>query len=289
MKERDSMDITLFKDVNDYLLQAEDYLRKEEAANNLILGVALQVRQNPKAYGQEQPFMAVVHAGGEIQAVALMTPPYNLLVYSENINNRQAYETIIDTLQRENIYVPGVVGEKERMDLFCKLWKERTGKDYQLYMAQRVYALHSVTFPDGVPGSMRAAEESDLKLLEAWTAAFYEESLPGQEPPDLKQYTLDYFRKGAFYLWIDGEQPVSTASGIRPQGKNISVSLVYTPPEFRRRGYASAVVAALSQKKLDEGYSYCTLFTDLSNPTSNDIYQKIGYRPVCDYMMYHFS
>ena len=62
--------------------------------------------------------MAVVHAGGEIQAVALMTPPYNLLVYSENINNRQAYETIIDTLQRENIYVPGVVGEKETYGSF---------------------------------------------------------------------------------------------------------------------------------------------------------------------------
>ena len=141
------------------------------------------------------------------------------------------------------------LAKKKRMDLFCKLWKERTGKDYQLYMAQRVYALHSVTFPDGVPGSMRAAEESDLKLLEAWTAAFYEESLPGQEPPDLKQYTLDYFRKGAFYLWIDGEQPVSTASGIRPQGKNISVSLVYTPPEFRRRGLCFCCCSGLKSEK----------------------------------------
>jgi len=57
---------------------------------------------------------------------------------------------------------------------------------------------------------------------------------------------------------------------------------VYTPPEFRGRGYASALVAALSQAMLDAGYHFCTLFTDLANPTSNHIYQAIGYQPVCD-------
>ena len=55
-------------------------------------------------------------------------------------------------------------------------------------------------------------------------------------------------------------------------------------PEFRGRGYASNCVAALTQKMLDQGRKFCFLYTDLSNPTSNKIYQQIGYRPVCDWM-----
>ena len=69
---------------------------------------------------------------------------------------------------------------------------------------------------------------------------------------------------------------------IRPTPHGISVGGVYTPPEQRRHGYASSCVAALSQQLLDAGCEFCSLFTDLGNPTSNDIYQQIGYRPVCD-------
>ena len=283
------MQIATFNDIHNYLAQAEEYLRREEAVNNLILGVALRLRKSLNVYGEEKPFMAVVCTEEGIQAAALMTPPYNLLVYSENKNNHQAYELIIETLQREGIHVPGVVGEKECMSLFCALWKKQTGMDCHLVMAQRVYALYEVTFPQGTAGNMREADQSDLDLLTAWTTAFHDESLPGQGPPDPRKYVEEMLQEKTFYIWMDEDQPVSTASGIRPQGNSISIGLVYTPPEFRRRGYASAVVAALSQKKLNEGYKYCTLFTDLSNPTSNDIYQKIGYKPISDHMMYHFG
>jgi uncharacterized protein len=69
----------------------------------------------------------------------------------------------------------------------------------------------------------------------------------------------------------------------------MSISLVYTPPPYRGRGYASNCVAALSQHLLDEGWKKCSLVTDLANPVSNSIYQKIGYRPVCDFTEYLFA
>jgi predicted GNAT family acetyltransferase len=84
------------------------------------------------------------------------------------------------------------------------------------------------------------------------------------------------------------DEPVSMAGSARPVGKGITIGLVYTPPEKRRKGYAAALVAALSQHMLDSGYEYCTLFTDLANPTSNEIYQRIGYRPIADYDTYLF-
>jgi predicted GNAT family acetyltransferase len=56
---------------------------------------------------------------------------------------------------------------------------------------------------------------------------------------------------------------------------------VYTAREQRGRGYASAGVAAVSRLLLDRGARVC-LFTDQANPTSNRIYEALGFRPVVD-------
>jgi predicted GNAT family acetyltransferase len=90
------------------------------------------------------------------------------------------------------------------------------------------------------------------------------------------------------YIWED-EKPVSMAAQVRPTSNGTSVSLVYTPPEFRQRGYATACVASVSQLLLDSGWKFCALFTNLANPASNRLYQNIGYRPVCDFDEYVFS
>jgi predicted GNAT family acetyltransferase len=79
------------------------------------------------------------------------------------------------------------------------------------------------------------------------------------------------------------------AARTRPTPRGESISYVYTPPEHRRRGYATAVVARLSQEILDEGKQFCSLYTDLSNATSNSIYRKIGYRPIADVIEMHFE
>ena len=72
------------------------------------------------------------------------------------------------------------------------------------------------------------------------------------------------------------------ANATRPTGRNITVNFVYTPIKHRKKGFASDCVAALSQMLLDQGYQTTSLHTDLSNPTSNKIYQEIGYELVAD-------
>ncbi|HKZ79128.1 MAG TPA: GNAT family N-acetyltransferase, partial [Pyrinomonadaceae bacterium] len=99
--------------------------------------------------------------------------------------------------------------------------------------------------------------------------------------------TMPPEHRGTF-LWED-PQPVSLTSYGGPTPNSVRIGPVYTPPEFRRRGYASACVAAASQYLLDSGRKFCTLFTDLGNPTSNHIYQVIGYAPVCDVDEYRFG
>lgn len=91
------------------------------------------------------------------------------------------------------------------------------------------------------------------------------------------------------FFWEDGGVPVSMAMTRGRTASGARVSFVYTPPEWRRRGYASALVAAVSQRLLDSGCSFCVLYTDLSNPTSNALYRRLGYEPVCDVVDVEFD
>jgi predicted GNAT family acetyltransferase len=95
-------------------------------------------------------------------------------------------------------------------------------------------------------------------------------------------------RGRTLHLWEDGEVVSLVGAGGRtPNG--IRIGPVYTPPAARRRGYASALFAAVSQAELDAGRRFCFLFTDLANPTSNHIYQAIGYEAVRDVDAYGFD
>ena len=95
-------------------------------------------------------------------------------------------------------------------------------------------------------------------------------------------------KKQSLYLWEDAV-PVSFAGSNAALSTVARIGPVYTPPSFRRQGFATALVAALSQQLLDQGCDRCYLFTDLTNPTSNHIYQTIGYRPICDWEEYSFT
>ncbi len=155
-------------------------------------------------------------------------------------------------------------------------------------MAQRIYKLEEVNPPAGVPGTFLPAEEQHADLVTTWMQAFERESF-GTEPRDFDQLHKNVGRRiraGDWFLWQDGGEVVSMCLRTRPTRTGCSISGVYTPPELRRKGYATACVAALSQKLLDDGFSFTSLFTDLSNPTSNSIYIKIGYQPLADFDKY---
>jgi predicted GNAT family acetyltransferase len=100
--------------------------------------------------------------------------------------------------------------------------------------------------------------------------------------------TADAKSRGRF-LWFDGDQPVSMVGYVSPTLNGMRIGPVYTPPALRGRGYGSACTAGVSQWLLDQGRRFLVLYTDLSNPTSNHIYQNIGYGPVRDVDVYEFG
>src|SRR5262249_2708804 len=134
---------------------------------------------------------------------------------------------------------------------------------------------------------------ADRDLLIKWLIDFEEEAL-GLRVHDRTEKQVDNRLTGdpqlmGWRIWCDEGKPVSLVGYGGRTENGIRVGPVYTPPELRGHGYASACVAATSQELLDKGRKFCFLFTDLSNPTSNHIYQSIGYEPVSDVDEYRFG
>lgn len=292
------MKLTRYDNAAEFLKRARAPLEEQEAANNLIIGVPARVTERPGFYGDFPVYLATVDKGAELVAAAACTPPHNLIVYSARGADPEPLTLILQDalafysdLPSDNPArrTPGIVANGDTALAFAQLWTQQTGQPYKLAMNQRIYELRAVTPPANVPGHMRQARDEDIDLLAEWTFMFNVDChLPTIARDEARATAYRYLDRGAAYLWELEGQPVSMAGRGRNSSHGITVGLVYTPPELRGRGYASACVATLSQQLLDAGWDFCTLYTDLANPTSNDIYQRIGYRPVCDSTEYHF-
>jgi predicted GNAT family acetyltransferase len=275
-----------YEDVAEFLARTGDYLGAREAEHNLLLGIAGTVRDAPAVYDEGPPLFASVADGARLLAVALRTPPYNLIL--SEVEELAAIDTLADALRGEEL--PGVVGPPGAVQRFAERWSDRTGDGWEVQLEERIFRLQRVIAPLPTPGEMRLATIADRDLVVDWIVAFGEEALPEVDGVRVAE-TVDRSLAGIgrrIFLWQDGE-PVSLvgAGGETPNG--IRIGPVYTPRALRGRGYASALTAAVSQAMLDEGRRFCFLYTDLANPTSNKIYQAIGYEPVTDALMVAFT
>jgi predicted GNAT family acetyltransferase len=271
------VDVERIEDPGEFLDAAGSRLLRDEARHNLILGLAGTLRDEPSVYPEYRLWL--VRDGGEVVGAALRTPPFNVVLAQPE--NDAALYALAGAIDDE---LPGVVGALPEAEIFAEAWSAKTGQKPRRTMASRIFSLARVRPVSGVAGSMRSAVEADRPLLYKWLRAFGEEALPEGEARGEVDAVVEH-RLGAenagLVLWEDGG-PVSLAGygGSTPNG--IRVGPVYTPPELRGRGYASALVAEVSARLLAEGRSFCFLYTDLANPTSNRIYERIGYERVCD-------
>lgn len=283
------MRVTRYAEVDAFLERAGPFLEEREAEHNLILGLSSQLLRDARMFGEE-PYLAVVEEDGDVRGVAFRTPPHNLVL--SELDDERAIEPIVLAARQEFRSLPGVVGPKERAAQFAAAWEAATGAKGRLELAQRAFRVDRVEPPQGVQGRMRPYEPSDRELACRWMDAFTAEALPENAPhPESSEQFVDRRDEdpdGGLVLWEDGEA-VSIAGYGGPTPNGIRIGPVYTPPELRGRGYGSAVTAALTQQLLDGGRRFCFLFTDLANPTSNSIYQRIGYRRVADFDAWTFS
>lgn len=279
------MQLMRFTEAGAFARRAEPYLLEREAVHNLQLGLCSTLVSDPTRYAD--PLMALVEQEGEVLAVALRTPPFNLVL--SEVRRPEAISLLVRELRGAGLELPGVLGPAAVSRSFAAQWQALAGQPNQPSMSMRIYQLDQVSPVGGVPGQLRMASAEDRDLLATWATDFNAEVFPHRPASDGGPLVdrLLAARDQGIYLWLD-PAPVAMAAYTGPTPHGIRVALVYTPPDQRRRGYASALVAGMSQRMLDEGRRFCFLFTDLANPTSNHIYQEIGYQPVADYEEYRF-
>lgn len=283
-----------FSDAKRFRNVVKKYLAQREAENNLVLGILSNVLSGE--YREIDPYMAVVEDQGEIIQVLLRTPPFPVLFsYRQTLPPPEGVDLVVEGLRSAyGDEIGGMTGDQKIVEGYAEAWSQATGHEPVLKTAMRIYKLEEVKPVEGVPGEMRLATRDEQELLISWFREFQGEALGETAEEERLERSVRHYLNGdtkhrRLVVWeVDGE-PVSMAGYSGPTPHGIRISAVYTPPDQRRQGYASACVAALSQHLLERGYQFCFLFTDLENPTSNHIYQEIGYRAVSDVDKYIFQ
>src|SRR5918911_5250734 len=170
------MELTRCSDADAFLARAGDFLVAREAEHNLILGLAGRLRENPHTYGDADPYFAVLEEDAHVVAVAMRTPPHNLI--RSEVDDEAALDALAEDLRAEYGELPGVLGPKAAAERFVSLW----GVPGRLLVSQRAHRAEAVTLPEGVRGRMRDYEDRDRGLVLGWLQAFIDEALAGGGP-----------------------------------------------------------------------------------------------------------
>jgi len=263
------MQVRFTDDPAEVLSAAGAFLRSEPVFHNLLLTLiqARIARPEPGRYWYSDD--GVVFQS-PLDFPATITPM-----------RPEGIEAMVDAICDAGVALPGINGDAATAARFAGQWTERYGSAAIPARGQRLYEL--VGEPRRLPasGALRPAGAGDRELLEQWMHGFHDDVA---EPLRDVGALLD---RRPFYVWQDGE-PASMVAHTHPVEGVVRVQYVYTPPDKRQRGYAGACVADLSRRLRAAGHR-AALYTDLSNPVSNSIYRRIGYRAVAEVLRYTFK
>lgn len=261
-------------------------LLRQEARNNLILGVTGTLVTRPEVYPE---FHLWLVEDSELPvAAAAMTPPHNLILAEPETD--EALEPLVEAVTRSRVDVPGIVGNQPSVRRFVDVWEDRNDHTPIKTMSHGVFAVDEVEELPEVAGGPRPAGVEEVDFLIDWVKAFLDEADPDaptdRTPVAVRSRLQGDGTQSGYWIWeVDGI-PVSLSGHGGPTPNGIRIGPVYTPEQHRRHGYATSLVAAQSRWLLDQGHRFCFLYTDLANPTANSIYTRIGYRQVAEATRY---
>ncbi|GAT70948.1 acetyltransferase [Planomonospora sphaerica] len=267
-------------DVEVFVGAAEPWLLRDPVRNTVPLTVLRAIRAGVHS---GDVLLAWLEEDGRTVAAALQTPPRGLLLPDLPASSVPSLAAALIEAERE---VPEVQGPLAQAEAFAASWWRPAARR----VPERLYRLEIVTPPRRpVPGAARTAGTGDRELLAAWFADFHLEALGERAAGEMLPVVSSRIGRQELILWEDGGRPVACAAFSVPIAAMSRIGPVYTPPEFRGRGYGEAVTRAVTREALDAGAIEVLLFADLGNPVSNSVYQAIGYRAIADYAAIAFG
>ena len=275
-----NMKFKVYDNAHEFERKIEPIIVEKEDVFSLFWGVLQAI----KAGNYENPFMATIEEDEKVLALFQMTPPHpiNLIFVDEN-HLEETMDLFIKKMMELDINFHSIISLKPWAYKVAQKWEMVTGSTQQLLMDQGLYRLNKVNETlEHSPGTWRYAEESDSSLIEKWFNLFERDAgLPISPMEDVKKRVAIFLNNREVFLWEDQGKVVSMMKKSRPTKNGVTVSLVFTPKEERKKGYARTLVTAISRELLKD-FNYCVLYTDMMNPTSNKIYREIGYERIAD-------
>lgn len=277
------MSVRYTSEAGEYLDRVGEFLRRRPVEHSVLLNAAATHIREEVVGAESNLWFWVEDDDDEVVAAAQHTPPHGAYL---SIGPAEAMRRLARALWRLRPGLPGVTGLGTAPQEFATEWSRLGGPRATSGMRQGLYAADEVNIPSGIAGRLRPAAGGDASRIRVWADQFFAEAGVTSSAGD---WVVPRIAAGLLFVWEAGGAVVSMASVTVAQGGVSRVSLVYTPPENRNRGFASACVAALTARELATPGRTCMLYTDLANPTSNEIYQGVGYRRVGDAVELRFA
>ncbi|MFD7710887.1 GNAT family N-acetyltransferase [Streptomyces sp. NPDC059786] len=278
----------LTEDLGDFLARAGDFLRSRPALHTVALTVTEALRtRGSAAYGSDAPVFGLLERAGEVRAAFFRTPPRRLVLTSLTPAEADGLAARLAGLGRP---LPGVNADRDTATAFAGAWQRHAGAVPALHERERLYRLGRLTPPEPFPaGRGRVAGEEDRERLVLWHREFVTD-MGGTSFADDGSWADTRIAAGRITFWETPDGTPVSMAGVTPVvAGQIRVTPVYTPAPLRGRGYGGAATVEASRAALAAGAAEVLIFADLANPTSNGLYQRIGYRPVTDFAVYDFS
>jgi RimJ/RimL family protein N-acetyltransferase len=263
-------------DLETFTAVAGDFLRSRPVPHTTLLTLVDSLRRRGlQAYGRGKPiFAAWRDPSGVVAGALLQTPPFP--IYFSEIPP-EAVSAAVAMLDGQP--VTGVNLLAGAVDEFVEPWRARTGVTATVKMRVRQYRLETLVPPTS-PGRGRSARPGDRPLLITWLSEFL--AYIGESAPDVAGTVDDKLAAGLITIWEADGVPTAMVVRTAPEVGVVRIQYVYTPAPQRGRGYAGGATALAAQQAQQEGADEVVLFTDLGNPTSNALYQRLGFRPIED-------
>ena len=275
------MEFKYYKNEKEFINENEELLLEKEWLNNLILGNCYYALENGI---DESWLLASIIDNNRTELIMLLRRPWKLLLYSPTNNkDDRLYKFAAEEVYKIDKEIPGVNSENEIANKFADEYCKLAKKEKKLHIPMRILLLEKLSNSDLRDDVVfRKADIKDKEVLKEFTRNFYNEALQEEiSEEELEEKFYSNLEKEYFVLEKKEKIVAQTLSSRKlKKGKNISG--VFTPKEERGKGYAYNLVYRVSKKFIDDGAEYCVLFTDDTNPISNHVYEKIGYKRVVD-------
>jgi uncharacterized protein len=269
------MRLKIVENVGEFAPLASKWLQESEGVNAVALGVMKNMLSDNPRY--DKAYWGVIFDGERVVGTGIMTPPYPLNINAVSIEAVPHFVDMAKQIERpSSVLGPGQFAKK-----FSDTWCETSAAEVSNSEAQAIHRLDEVCHQEAT-GELITASSHHQELLDKWGIGFCNDCGMEEDIPTVTDHNSRAIAEGSRYLLLVDGEPVSMAGKARETENGGTINWVYTPPEFRKKGYASEIVAKLSQKILDSGKKHVFLYTQLDNPTSNKIYREVGFRVISD-------